>query len=48
MTFKLGINLVKYFTPRYKIEADTGIKSSYSAKIKIWGLNFSEKQFKNF
>ena len=44
MAFKLGINLVKCFTLRYKIEADTGIKSSCSAKIKILGLNFSEKK----
>jgi hypothetical protein len=48
MTFKLGINLVKSFTPRYKIEADTGIKGSYSARIRIWGLRSSEKQFNSF
>jgi len=43
MTFKLGINLVICFTPRYKIEADTGFKGSYSARIRIWGFSFSEK-----
>jgi len=37
MTFKFGINLVKCFTPSYKIDTGTGIKSSYSAKIPIWG-----------
>jgi hypothetical protein len=37
MVFKLDINLVKCFTLRYKIEAVTGIRSSYRAKIKIWG-----------
>jgi phenylalanyl-tRNA synthetase beta subunit len=48
MIFKLGVDLVKCCTLRYKIEADTIIKSSYTAEIQIWVLNFSEKKIKNF